>query len=186
MSERIPTYQLQAFANVHHASPEVYFPDYAAAKPPIFFNRPYRGDYYKISLCLWGNARLKANLETYHVTPGSLIVATPDVIKEWLYISDDYKTLSIFLRRTSLRFIIALRVNSVFSSHRRPTCYRFRPPRRRPWLTPFAFCSRNTIRRTRSGKTSLRTSSIACFSRSTRYTTPRPAGCLPEKSEASK
>ncbi len=99
MSEPIPTYQLQAFADGHYASPEVYIPDYATAKPKIFLNRPYRGDYYKISLCLRGNARLRVNLDTYHVTPGSLIIATPDVIKEWLYISDEYKTLSIFFTK---------------------------------------------------------------------------------------
>jgi AraC family transcriptional activator of pobA len=99
MSERIPTYQLQAFASEGSAAVEVYFPDYATAKPTIALNRPYRGDYYKISLCLRGEAVLKANLDTYTVTPDCLIVATPEVIKEWDAISTDYETLSVFFTK---------------------------------------------------------------------------------------
>lgn len=100
MSEAIPTYQLQAFASPDGAPVEVYFPDYAApAKPRIPLDRPYRGDYYKISLCLRGTAELKANLETYAVGPACLILATPDVIKQWLHLADDYETLSIFFTK---------------------------------------------------------------------------------------
>ncbi|MBO2009897.1 AraC family transcriptional regulator [Hymenobacter negativus] len=100
MSEHIPIYQLQAFASPAGAPVEVYFPDYAApAKPKIPLDRPYRGDYYKISLCLRGAAELKANLETYTIGPNCLILATPDVIKQWLHIADDYETLSIFFTK---------------------------------------------------------------------------------------
>ncbi len=100
MSERILTYQLQAFSSPDKAAVEVYFPDYAApAKPKIPLDRPYRGDYYKISLCLRGTAELKANLETHAVGPNCLILATPDVIKQWLRIADDYETLSVFFTR---------------------------------------------------------------------------------------
>ncbi|WP_210521072.1 AraC family transcriptional regulator [Hymenobacter terricola] len=100
MSERIPTYQLQAFSSHNGTSSEVYFPDYASpATRNIPLDRPYRGDYYKISLCLRGTAQLKANLETYVVGPNCLILATPDVIKQWLHLADDYETLSIFFTR---------------------------------------------------------------------------------------
>jgi AraC family transcriptional activator of pobA len=100
MSESIPTYQLQAFASPDGAPAEVYFPDYAApAKPKIPLDRPYRGDYYKISLCLRGTAELKANLETYTVGPNCLVLATPDVIKQWLHLADDYETLSVFFTK---------------------------------------------------------------------------------------
>ncbi|WP_165822277.1 AraC family transcriptional regulator [Hymenobacter edaphi] len=100
MSHSIPTYQLQAFSSYNHAPAEVYFPDYAAKeKPKIPLDRPYRGDYYKISLCLRGRAELKVNLASYTVTPGCLVLATPDVIKEWGYLSDDYETLSVFFTR---------------------------------------------------------------------------------------
>lgn len=96
MNELLPTYQLQAFCSPQPAATEVYFPDYAAPRPKIPLHRPYRGDYYKISLCLRGIAELKANLETHVMGPGCLVLATPDVIKEWLTISEDYETLSVF------------------------------------------------------------------------------------------
>jgi AraC family transcriptional activator of pobA len=99
MPDQIPTYQLQAFASGGPAAADVFFPDYAAGKPRIPLHQPYRGDYYKISLCLRGTARLKANLETYPVTPGCLILATPEVIKQWEYVADDYETLSVFFTR---------------------------------------------------------------------------------------
>ncbi|TGE27449.1 AraC family transcriptional regulator [Hymenobacter metallicola] len=99
MSERIPTYQLQAFATDAAGAVEVFFPEYGGPKPTIPLHQPYRGDYYKISLCLRGTAEVKVNLESYHVTPGCLVLATPDVIKEWGRVADDYETLSIFFTR---------------------------------------------------------------------------------------
>jgi AraC family transcriptional activator of pobA len=100
MSEHIPIYQLQAFASPNGAPVEVYFPDYAApARPKIPLDCPYRGDYYKISLCLRGSAELKANLETYAVGPNCLVLATPDVIKQWLHLAADYETLSVFFTK---------------------------------------------------------------------------------------
>lgn len=96
MNELLPTYQLQAVCSPQLATTGVYFPDYATGKPKIPLHRPYRGDYYKISLCLRGTAELKANLTTHVVGPGCLVLATPDVIKEWLSISEDYETLSVF------------------------------------------------------------------------------------------
>jgi len=95
MSTPIPTYQLQAFSGGNSAA-AVFFPDYQAIKPAIPLHRPYRGNYYKISLCLRGQAELQVNLETYVVRPGGLVLATPDVIKQWLHVSDDYETLSVF------------------------------------------------------------------------------------------
>lgn len=99
MSERIPTYQLQAFASPNNTPTQVYFPDYAAPKAKIPLDRPYRGDYYKISLCLRGTAELQANLDSYVVTPNCLVLATPEVIKQWGRIADDYETLSIFFTK---------------------------------------------------------------------------------------
>jgi AraC family transcriptional activator of pobA len=99
MSERIPTYQLQAFATDGHNAQGVFFPDYGSVKPQIPLHQPYRGDYYKISLCLGGTAELKINLAPYVVTPGCLVLATPDVIKEWGRVSTDYEALSIFFTK---------------------------------------------------------------------------------------
>ncbi|TGE09726.1 AraC family transcriptional regulator [Hymenobacter fodinae] len=99
MSEHIPTYQLQAFATDGLGATEVFFPKYGSVKPQIPLHQRYRGDYYKISLCLDGTAELKVNLAPYVVTPGCLVLATPDVIKEWGRVSADYETLSIFFTK---------------------------------------------------------------------------------------
>ncbi|MCB2376530.1 AraC family transcriptional regulator [Hymenobacter sp. BT635] len=100
MNERIPTYQLQAFAaDGSGQAPEVFFPAYGAVKPTIPLHQPYRGNYYKISLCLRGTAEFNANLAPYVVRPGCLVLATPDVIKEWGRVAADYETLSIFFTR---------------------------------------------------------------------------------------
>ncbi|WP_375437316.1 AraC family transcriptional regulator [uncultured Hymenobacter sp.] len=96
MNELLPTYQLQAFSDPQPDAAEVYFPDYTAPRPRIPLHRPYRGDYYKISLCVRGTAELNVNLETHVVGPGCLVLATPDVIKQWLAISEDYETLTVF------------------------------------------------------------------------------------------
>jgi len=99
MNELLPTYQLRAFSSPQPAAADVYFPDYATPRPQLPLQRPYRGDYYKISLCLRGTAELKVNLETHVVGTGCLVLATPDVIKEWLAVSEDYETLTVFFTR---------------------------------------------------------------------------------------
>ena len=100
MSERIPTYQLRTITGPTQPAAEVFFPDYAAAaRPPIPLHQPYRGDYYKISLCLRGSAEVTVNLVTYSVAPGCLVLTPPDVIKQWLRVADDYETLSVFFTR---------------------------------------------------------------------------------------
>ena len=94
MPDRIPTYSLQALASPDAGA--VFFPDYGAVKAPIPLHQLYRGDYYKISLCLRGEARLRANRVPYTVVPDCLVLATPDLLKEWDYVRDDYQTLSVF------------------------------------------------------------------------------------------
>ncbi|WP_345226651.1 hypothetical protein [Hymenobacter koreensis] len=155
MSHSIPIYQLQAFSSYNHAPAEVYFPDYAAKeKPKIPLDRPYRGDYYKISLCLRGRAELKVNLASYTVIPGCLVLATPDVIKEWGYLSDDYETLSVFFTREFITTNNAATGKLRFLFRRLLTCCRCCRKRRRALPRPFAFCSRNTTPLTPSGTTS--------------------------------
>jgi AraC family transcriptional regulator, transcriptional activator of pobA len=99
MSERLPTLRLQAFCSPLPDAAQVYFPDYAAPRPKLPLHHPYRGDYYKISLCLRGRAELDINLKTHIVAPDSLVLATPDVIKQWLTVSEDYETLSVFFTK---------------------------------------------------------------------------------------
>ncbi|MDO7883994.1 AraC family transcriptional regulator [Hymenobacter cheonanensis] len=96
MSTAIPVYQLAALAERPTRPAAFYFlgPNSPPAHLPIHL--PYRSDYYKIGLCLRGSARLQVNLETYEIGPGSLIVLSPYVIKQWPVISADFDSLSIF------------------------------------------------------------------------------------------
>ncbi|GAB3833218.1 AraC family transcriptional regulator [Hymenobacter jeollabukensis] len=98
MTQSIPTYRLESLSPQDEAQ-GVYFIDQhtPTAGPPL--GRPYRGNYYKIGLCLRGTATLKANLETYAIGPGSLMVVTPHVIKEWTDFSADHEGLSVFFTR---------------------------------------------------------------------------------------
>ncbi|MBG8556251.1 AraC family transcriptional regulator [Hymenobacter guriensis] len=96
MSNLIPTYRLQSFSRPEEEPAEVFFMDEHShtTGPPL--GVPYRGNYYKIGICLRGTAELKANLETYHIEPGSLMLITPHIIKEWTAFSADHDSLSVF------------------------------------------------------------------------------------------
>jgi AraC family transcriptional activator of pobA len=96
MSATIPIYQIAALAEPAEMPAAVFFlgPDSPAAHLPI--NLPYRSNYYKIGICLRGNARLNVNLETYDIGPGSLMLLSPYVIKQWPSFSEDFDGLSIF------------------------------------------------------------------------------------------
>lgn len=98
MSTHIPTYRLDMFAQYDEAAAEVFCPreHREGGKGGAPIDRPYRSDYYKISLCLRGTAELKVNLQTWPVGPGCLVLVTPHIIKQWTHISDDYETLSVF------------------------------------------------------------------------------------------
>lgn len=97
MPNAIPTYQLPALAP-HGEKLGVYFVDQRTAGT-VSPQLPYRGNYYKIGLCLRGRAELKANLETYVIRPNSLMIITPHVIKEWGHASNDLDCLSVFFTR---------------------------------------------------------------------------------------
>ncbi|UOQ99638.1 helix-turn-helix domain-containing protein [Hymenobacter sp. 5317J-9] len=96
MSVAIPIYPLSALAETEEKPAAVFLlgPHSASAQLPI--NLPYRSSYYKVGLCLRGQARLNVNLETYDVGPNSLMVLSPYVIKQWPSFSTDFEGLSIF------------------------------------------------------------------------------------------
>ncbi|MBW3130180.1 MULTISPECIES: helix-turn-helix domain-containing protein [Hymenobacter] len=99
MASSIPTYSLHYFSNPADKPAEVFFLDEHthSAGPPL--NAPYRGNYYKIGICLRGTLELKANLETYSIEPNCLMLITPHVIKEWAQLSDDHDSLSVFFTK---------------------------------------------------------------------------------------
>jgi len=96
MPNLIPTYRLQSFSRPDEEPADVFFLDEHThtAGPPL--GVPYRGNYYKIGICLRGTAKLKANLETYYIEPDSLMLITPHIIKEWTSFSSDHDSLSVF------------------------------------------------------------------------------------------
>jgi AraC family transcriptional activator of pobA len=99
MTPTIPVYPLTALTETAEKPAAVFFlgPNSAAAHLPI--DQPYRSDYYKIGLMLRGAARLQVNLETYDLGPGSLMVLSPYVIKQWPFMSEDCEALSIFFTK---------------------------------------------------------------------------------------
>lgn len=99
MTPAIPVYPLAALTETASTPAGVVFlgPDSAAAHLPI--DQPYRSEYYKIGIVLRGSAHLQVNLETYALGPGSLMVLSPYVIKQWPYFSDDFDGLSIFFTK---------------------------------------------------------------------------------------
>ncbi len=99
MGASIPVYQLSSLAEPRAEPAAVFFlgPDSAPSALPI--HQPYRSSYYKIGLVLRGRARLQVDLETYDLEPGSLMLLSPYVIKQWPYFSADFEGLSIFFTR---------------------------------------------------------------------------------------
>lgn len=95
-SKSIPTYQLSSLANREEQLSGVFFFGGDAGPSVLRTDIPYRSNYYKIGLCLHGKAELKADLDPYSITPGCLIVATPHIIKQWCFVSEDYASIDLF------------------------------------------------------------------------------------------
>lgn len=99
MTVTIPIYPLGALTAPQLPPAAVFFrgPD----SEPTHFPRtlPYRSDYFKIGLCLRGQARLSVNLDTYDIGPGALLVLSPYVIKQWHSFSPDFAAFSLFFTR---------------------------------------------------------------------------------------
>jgi len=99
MTAVIPVFQLGALAAPAQKPAAVLFLGPNSTAPHLPIDRPYRSDYYKIGIVLSGSARLQVNLETYDLGPGSLMVLSPYVIKQWPQMSDDCDSLSIFFTK---------------------------------------------------------------------------------------
>ena len=99
MNPTIPIYPLAALAEPTEKPAAVFFLGPNSTAPHLPIDRPYRSEYYKIGIVLRGSARLQVNLETYDLGPGSLMVLSPYVIKQWPQLSDDCDALSIFFTK---------------------------------------------------------------------------------------
>ena len=67
--------------------------------PKASIDIPYRSNYYGVGICVQGKAELKANLETYTVVPDCVVTMSPHIIKQWVFMSDDFETLTIFFTK---------------------------------------------------------------------------------------
>lgn len=98
MSDKhIPTYQLS-----HLSTNEIRGVFHLGQKtdiPQVAIDKPYRSNYYKLGVCTAGRAEVRINLETFMIVPGSLIILSPHVIKQWKYMSADYEMADIFFTR---------------------------------------------------------------------------------------
>ena len=96
MNQSIPTYPLSNLASPGSDELDVFLLEHKVDRPKSAVNIPFRSNYYGIGICTSGQAKLKANLETYTVEPGWLVVLSPQIIRQFVYRSDNYLTLSIF------------------------------------------------------------------------------------------
>ena len=99
MSKNIPTYQLENLTNQAGNSAGIFFLNHKIEKPKVTIDIPYRRNFYAAGICLEGQAELKVNLETYTISPDCLITKPPNTINQWSYMSDDFKTLTVFFTK---------------------------------------------------------------------------------------
>ncbi|GAA4496483.1 helix-turn-helix domain-containing protein [Hymenobacter ginsengisoli] len=99
MSAAIPVYPLAALTEPAAKPAEIFFLGPQSAPTQLPIELPYRSNYYKIGICLRGHASLKVNLDTYDIGPGSLMLLSPYVIKQWPFMSADMEAFSIFFTK---------------------------------------------------------------------------------------
>ena len=95
MTKRIPIYPLQMLSNDEKAGKQDILLLDQLIEPKEALNEPHRTGFYGIGLCIRGEARIAANLETYHIIPGCLIAMSPHIIKQWLLKSPDFETMAV-------------------------------------------------------------------------------------------
>ncbi|GAB2796518.1 AraC-like DNA-binding protein [Hymenobacter luteus] len=69
-----------------------------SVSPPgrLLPDAPYRATFYAVGLCRAGTITLKADLDYYHVAPGSLVLLGPEVLRQWQQQSADYYNEALF------------------------------------------------------------------------------------------
>jgi AraC family transcriptional activator of pobA len=99
MARHIPTYELNNLSEKRDVSPDVLMLSEAViqVKDPLIV--PHRTNYYGVGICIGGEAKLTANLETYNIIPGCLIAMSPHIIKQWHYQSDDFRSFAILFNK---------------------------------------------------------------------------------------
>ncbi len=94
MKRNIPTYSLE---NLSEFEDDVFLLfNQKVENPKSAVNVPFRSNYFGVGICVRGNAELKANLETYTVEPNCVVAMSPQIIKQWTFMSDDFEISTVF------------------------------------------------------------------------------------------
>lgn len=96
----IPTYQLEQINERNPSWKELFFTDTKLQALESILNKPYRSNYYGLGLCVSGHATLMSNLESWTVEKHSIIAMSPQVIKQWKNVSEDFDTFTIFFTKS--------------------------------------------------------------------------------------
>lgn len=107
MKKIIPTYHLEQINDQNSSLNDVFYTDEKLFALKNILNKPYRSNYYGLGLCISGNANLVGNLDNYFVEPSALITMSPQVIKQWKNVSEDFNTLTIFFTKAFFTKIFA-------------------------------------------------------------------------------
>lgn len=126
MPKPIPTYPLSNLSNQPNDDSDVYLLDTIVDQPASAVDVPFRIKQYGVGVCLSGKAQLKANLETYIVEPGCLVILSPQVIRQFVHRSDDYRMLAIFFTADYITTDCTLNIDS-FPFFDLDTVHVFRP-----------------------------------------------------------
>jgi AraC family transcriptional activator of pobA len=102
MNKHIPTYALNNLSEPQDGSQDILLlsQPVISVKEPLII--PHRTNYYGIGVCIGGEAKLTANLETYHIIPSCLIAMSPHIIKQWQYKSDDFQSFAVLFKKDFL------------------------------------------------------------------------------------
>ena len=107
MKSIIPTYHLEQINDQNPSLKEVFYNDEKLFALRNMLQNPYRSNYYGLGLCISGSATLIGNLDNYVVEPNTIVAMSPQVIKQWKNISEDFKTLTIFFTKAFFTKIVA-------------------------------------------------------------------------------
>lgn len=102
MTNKIPTYRINNLSSIAEKKQDILFSDHTEGMPKLPIEIPYRSEYYGFSICVKGTAILKANLDTFTIEKNCIITMSPQVVKQWLHISTDYETLTVFFTKDFL------------------------------------------------------------------------------------
>lgn len=100
----IPQYTLPEIA-IWNDLPIIELPDYnlSSVEPGCLLQGfPYRTTFYGIGICKMGTVELHAGLNCYSVTPDSILIMEPELVRSWSKQSADYLNNAIFFTEAFL------------------------------------------------------------------------------------